>query len=192
MDKMRRETDRWMTEIFDTGLMPEGEMSTLNNNEPSFTYTHSGNYDFARIKHAADIATMRNVSNMDEIISFLKDENPTIRYWGANGCLILGSNALPAKSALLEVLDDTSPDVRISAAEALCHLGENDKAVPVLIAALEEENLMVRVHALNSIHILGEEVALAAMPKIKELLEGKEGRNYDLRAAGRLVELYGG
>ncbi len=192
LDRMRQETNRWMTEIADTGLMPEGQMSTLNQDQPSFEYTHSGSYDFDKIKHAADVATMRDISNLDEIISFLKDENPTVRYWGANGCLILKSNALPAKAALLEVLDDESPDVRIAAAEALCHLGENENAVPVLISALDEENLMVRVHALNSFHILGEETAKAAMPKIKEIVKDKEGRSYDLRAAERLVELYGG
>jgi len=190
--QMRGETDRWMSEIIDTGLMPEGEMSTRNQEMPSFTYTHSGEYNFKKIKYAADLATMRNPDNLDEIIGFLQDENPTVRYWGANGCLILGSNAIRAKNALINVLDDTSPDVRISAAEALCHLGEQKQAIPVLADALDEENLMVRVHALNSIHTLGEEAAKAAMPKIKEIVENGQGRSYDLRAAQRLVELYGG
>ncbi len=191
LDQMREETDRWMSEIMDTGLMPEGEMSTRNQEMPSFTYTHSGNYDFEKIKHAADVATMRNLDNLDEIIGFLKDENPTVRYWGANGCLILESSAVRAKDALISVLDDASPDVRISAAEALCHLGATEQAIPVLVNALDEENLMVRVHALNSIQILGEDVAKAAMPKIREIVESGEGRSYDLRAAQRLVELYG-
>jgi N-sulfoglucosamine sulfohydrolase len=135
---------------------------------------------------------MRNPDNLDEIIGFLQDENPIVRYWGANGCLILGSNAIRAKDALINVLDDTSPDVRISAAEALCHLGEQKHAIPVLADALDEENLMVRVHALNSIHTLGEEAAKAAMPKIQDIVENGQGRSYDLRAAQRLVELYGG
>jgi len=190
--QMRGETDRWMSEIIDTGLMPEGEMSTRNQEMPSFTYTHSGEYNFKKIKYAADLATMRNPDNLDEIIGFLQDENPIVRYWGANGCLILGSNAIRAKDALINVLDDTSPDVRISAAEALCHLGEQKHAIPVLADALDEENLMVRVHALNSIHTLGEQAAKAAMPKIQDIVENGQGRSYDLRAAQRLVELYGG
>lgn len=192
LNEMRKETDRWMTDIKDTGLMPEGEMSTRNEEMPSFTYGHSGNYDFEKIKYAADLATLRDVKQLDEIIGFLKDENPTVRYWGANGCLILKAEALPAKDALIAVLDDESPDVRIAAAEALCHIGGNQKAIPVLIDALDESNQMVRVHALNSLYILGGDVAKAALPKVKELVADQEGRNYDLRAAQRLLEVYGG
>jgi len=191
LQKMRQETNGWMTEIKDTGLMPEGEMSTRNQKQPSFNYARSGDYDFPRIKYAADVATMRDVSNLDKITSFLKDDNPTVRYWGANGCLILKSEALPAKTALLEVLDDESPDVRIAAAEALCYLGETQKSIPVLISALDEDNLMVRVHAMNSLEILGGEPAKASIPKVKEVLEGREGREYDIRAGKRLIELYG-
>jgi N-sulfoglucosamine sulfohydrolase len=191
LQEMRLETNRWMEEIKDTGLMPEGEMSTRNMNQPSFEYAHSEVYDFKAIKQAADIATMRDDTKINDLISMLQNENPTVRYWGASGCLILKGQAMPAKNALLDRLDDTSPDVRIAAAEALCHLDERARAVPVLVAALEEENLMVRVHALNSIHLLGESVAKAAMPEIKKLVEEQEGRNYDRRAALRLVELYG-
>lgn len=192
LNEMRKETDRWMTDIKDTGLMPEGEMSTKNEEIPSFAYGHSGNYNFEKIKYAADLATLRDVKHLDEIIGFLKDENPTVRYWGANGCLILKAEALPARAALIAVLDDASPDVRIAAAEALCHLGESQKAIPVLIEALNEDNQMVRVHALNSLYILGGDVAKAALPKVHELVADKEGRNYDLRAAQRLLEVYGG
>jgi N-sulfoglucosamine sulfohydrolase len=192
MDRLRAENDRWMKEIKDTGLMPEGEMSTLNQSSPSFTYTHSGEYDVAKIKHAADIASLRDVSNLDEITGFLSDETPAVRYWGAVGCLILKNDAMPAKEALLRAIQDTSPDVRIAAAEALCHLGESAAATPVLIAALDHENMMVRTHALNSLYILGGEIARAALPKVIAITESQEGRSYDLRAAQRLLEVYGG
>ena len=175
LQRMRQETNNWMTEIKDTGLMPEGEMSTRNEEQPSFNYSRSGNYNFDKIKHAADVATLRDASHLDEIISFLKDNDPTVRYWGANGCLILKTEALPAKPALLEVLDDESPDVRIAAAEALCHMGSSQQAIPVLLDALDEDNLMVRVHAMNSLEIVGGEAARAAVPKVQEVLEGREG-----------------
>jgi hypothetical protein len=179
-----------MKEIKDTGLMPEGEMSTLNQENPSFTYGHSGGYDLDKIKHAADVASLGDVSKLDEIVGFLRDENPTVRYWGANGCLILGKKASAAREELVKVLKDASPDVRISAAEALCHLDEAEMAVPVLIAALAEENEMVRVHALNSIDVLGGDIAKSAMPVVLKLIEERES-GYDVRAAQRLVDQYG-
>lgn len=192
VERMRNETNRWMIEINDTGLMPEGEMSTKNAEQTSFDYVHSDAYEFARIKQAADIASLRDATKLDEIIGFLGDSNPTVRYWGANGCLILKDKAAPAKEALLKALNDESTDVRISAAEALCHLGAADKAIPVFIEALDSENLMVRVHALNSLEIIGGGVAIAALPRVQELVKGREDREYDIRAGKRLVEIYGG
>ena len=192
LDRMRDETNRWMIEIKDTGLMPEGEMSTKNQIKPSFEYTNSGQYDVVRIKAAADIATLRDVSRLDEIIGFLGDENPTVRFWGANGCVILKENAMPAKDALISVLNDVSVDVRIAAAEALCYLDEPKTSIPVFIEALNSENMMVRVHAMNSLEIIGGDVAKAAIPKVEEVIEGREGRDYDIRAAKRLIEVYGG
>lgn len=192
LERMRGETNRWMTEIKDTGLMPEGEMSTRNLEHPSFTYTHSDSYDFEKIKQAADVATLRDVNKLNEIIGLLNDENPTVRYWGANGCLILKDKAQPAKNALIDVLDDESPDVRIAAAEALCYLGESAKATAVFIEVLNSDNEMVRVHVMNSLEIIGGEVARAAIPKVKEVIDGREGRDYDIRAGKRLIEIYGG
>ena len=192
LERLRTENDRWMKEIKDTGLMPEGEMIMRNKEMPSFTYTHSGEYDVEKIKYAADIASMRDASKLDEITGFLSDESSAIRYWGAVGCLVLKNDAMPAKQALLKALQDASPDVRIAAAEALCHLGERAAATPVLIAALDHENLMVRTHALNSLYILGGDIAREALPKVIAITESEEGRSYDLRAAQRLLEVYGG
>lgn len=192
LQRLRGEANRWMIEIKDTGLMPEGEMSTKNTEAPSFAYTRSGAYDIEQIKYAADVATLRDESKLDEIIGFLSDENPTVRYWGANGCLILKDKAAPATEALKAVLDDESVDVRISAAEALCHLGESQIAIPVFIDALNSENQMVRVHAMNSLEIVGGDVAKSAIPKVREVIAGREGRDYDIRAGLRLIEIYGG
>ena len=192
LDRMRLEANRWMTEIKDTGLMPEGEMSAKNKDQPSYSFAHSQEYDFEKIKLAADVATLRDESKLDQIIGFLSDPNPTVRYWGANGCLILRDKAEKAKDALKGVLDDASPDVRIAAAEALCHLDESDMAVPVFIDALDNENLMVRVHAMNSLEIIGGDVAKACLAKVTEVIAGREGRAYDIRAGKRLIEIFGG
>jgi hypothetical protein len=192
LERMRKETNRWMGEIRDTGLMPEGEMSIKNQEEPSYTYVHSGSYDFDKIKYAADVATLREVKNLDKLIGFLGDENGTVRYWGAIGCLILKDKSQPAKSALIAVLNDESVDVRIAAAEALCHLGEEKVATIAFIEALNSDNMMVRVHAMNSLEIIGGDVAKAAIPKVKEVIGSREGRDYDIRAGKRLIEVYGG
>lgn len=188
--RMQSETNRWMLDIHDTGLMPEGELSTRNQIQPSYNYVNSKAYAVEEIMHAANVASMRNKNNLDEIIGFMHDENPTIRYWGATGCLILEKEAVAAINDLKELLKDEHPDVRITAAEALCNLGESSLATPILIEALKEENLMVRVHAINSLEIIGGDVAIAAIPGVKQVLGDRKGRAYDIRAAKRLIEIY--
>lgn len=190
LERMREEKERWMSEIRDTGLMPEGEMSTRNLTQPSFDFVHSDAYSFEKIKTAADDATMRDVGKLEEIIGFLKDEEPLVRYWGATGCLILGEAAISAKNDLKELLNDKNPDVRITAAEALCNMGESAAATPILIEALNEDNLMVRVHAMNSLEIIGGDVAKASISTVKKVLGTREGRDYDIRAGKRLIEMY--
>lgn len=190
LEELRGEKDRWMSEIRDTGLMPEGYMSTRNASQPSFDYVHSEAYAIEKINHAADAATRRDKSKLDEIISFIHDENAMVRYWGATGCLILGEEAASATKDLIALLKDKNPDVRITAAEALCNLGESDLAGPVLIEALNEENQMVRVHAMNSLEILGGDVAKASISTVKKVLGTREGRDYDIRAGKRLIEMY--
>lgn len=190
LERMRKEKERWMSEIRDTGLMPEGEMSTRNLTQPSFDFVHSDAYSFEKIKTAADDATMRDVGKLEEIIGFLKDEEPLVRYWGATGCLILGEAAISAKNDLKELLNDKNPDVRITAAEALCNMGESAAATPILIEALNEDNLMVRVHAMNSLEIIGGDVAKASISTVKKVLGTREGRDYDIRAGKRLIEMY--
>jgi len=190
LERMRKETDRWMLEIHDTGLMSEGELSERNTKQPSFDYVHSSEYPIKKIKHAADISSLRDKGKLKEIISFMKNQEPMVRYWGATGCLILGTEAASASSELERLLTDSNPDVQITAAEALCNLGKTSIATPILINAVSNTNLMVRVHALNSLEIIGGDVAKAAIPTITKMLKDKTGRDYDVRAGRRLVAIY--
>ena len=99
---------------------------------PSYDYVHSEAYSLNKILEAATISTSRDQTKLNEIMGFMKDKNPTIRYWGATGCLILGAEAMPAKKLLVDLLGDENPDVRITAAEALCNLGASKIALPIL------------------------------------------------------------
>ncbi len=190
LKRMREETIGWMHDIRDTGFMPEGELSTRNKEQPSFDFVHSDAYPVEKIVRAANIATMRDKKKLDEIIAFTQDENSIIRYWGATGCLILGKEAKSATNDLKVLLKGKNPDVRITAAEALCNLDESAIAAPVLVEAMKDENLMVRVHAMISLEIIGGEVAKSSIPTVKKILGNRAGRDYDIRAGKRLIALY--
>ncbi|WP_296635623.1 sulfatase-like hydrolase/transferase [Polaribacter sp.] len=47
--------------------------------------------------------------------------------------------------------------------QPLCNLGKSKLAAPVLIESLKDDNLMVRVHALNSLEVIGGNVAKSAI-----------------------------
>jgi HEAT repeat protein len=92
----------------------------------------------------------------------LNDSDPSVRYWGIQG---LGSFAgrlakrdggqMAVVNALTPLLDDKSPAPRISAAQALGELGQSDKALPILVAAMSDPQESVRIQAVAALEKLG-------------------------------------
>ena len=91
------------------------------------------------------------------------------RRWGAIGLLALRQKAAPAADTLLAALADPAPDVRMTAAEALCGLGRTDAAVPVLVDLLTHESRIIRNETLLALCRIGEP-AKAALPHLEKAL----------------------
>ena len=104
----------------------------------------------------------------------------------AFGLLALGAKAAPATETLLSALKDPAPDVRMTAAEAVCGLGHVDEAVPVLIALLSDKDYIIRNETLVTLCRIGP-VAKTALPYLdKALAPGAQHRkiwSYDNVAA---------
>lgn len=190
LKRLKTEANNWMSINFDSGLIPEGELVNINEEQFIYDYIHSKSYDYQSIKYAADIATMRDKTKLNEIIAFTKSENHIIRYWGATGCLILGNDAQSAKDDLIALLDDSSIDVQLTAAELLYSFGEQDIAKPILVKNLTNENPMFRLHALNALQNIDDiELIKEISPIIKELMKGKLEKTYDFKAGNYLLKL---
>jgi HEAT repeat protein len=80
----------------------------------------------------------------------------------------MGEKAGPAKNALLAALEDDAPDVRMTAAEALCGLGAVDSALPVLVDLLHHESRIIQNETLLAFCRIGEP-AKAALPHLESL-----------------------
>jgi hypothetical protein len=116
----------------DTGFIPEGMAQRLAGAGDLIAYARSPAYPIERVVDLADLAAARDPRHLTALQAALADAHPVLRYWGAQGCLILGAQAAPARAALLAALRDESADVRVAAAEALGHLGELDPALAAL------------------------------------------------------------
>jgi HEAT repeat protein len=97
-----------------------------------------------------------------ELVKLLSDSDSSVRYWGVQG---LGAFAerlakrdggqMAVVNALLPLLDDKSPAPRTAAAQALGVLGQSEKALPVLVAAMRDPQDSVRIQAVAALEKLG-------------------------------------
>ena len=173
--EMRAALRQQMLAIRDNGFIPEG--SPLE----GYDAAHDPKaYPLERIMDECDIVTKRDPANLPKLIAWMDDENECVRYWAAVGCVMLREKCAPAAEALAKRLTDASPQVRVAAAEALCHAGQEAKGEPALIACLgDDKSPWVRLQAANALGNIGEKArpALAALEKAMS-----DGSNYVQRA----------
>ena len=190
VNRMRTANREWMTRVKDAGFIPEADRVRRTGEMPVYDYIRTSGFDLETVIKAAETASFGNAENLTLFQSYLKNEESSIRYWGATGLLILGDKAEPAKKELLISLNDSSPDVVSVAAEALYNLGETEAAKAALLEVLENPNEFARCQALNVIDCIEEnspEIIGGVINMIKQ--HPKLNRNsYDLRLAKWLME----
>ena len=167
LNRLRRELNNHLKESRDLGFLPEYEAWKLFENSSGWEVGNSGKVDLQIISKAAEqVAEAKEKS----LLANLKSGNASVRYWGA-----IGLNAYQkeisneAKKALRTALGDSSPSVRIEAANALMLHGEVEDALAQLIQELKHQNLIVVTHAARTIELLGNK-AIKAAKAMKECL----------------------
>jgi len=111
----------------------------------------------------------------------MKHAHPVMRYWGANGCVILGKDAAPAKSGLEPLLDDKFAATRVVAAKALAQIGELDRGLKSLLGIVERSNDdIVLLEALNALEDLGavDQIPEPTLKRIKASYAGRMTKHY--------------
>lgn len=182
LERMRMANNDWITEIHDPGFLPEAEMVFRSDGGAPFDMARDPQkYNLKRYMEVLDVVNSRNPENVPQLVELLKDKDSGVRYWAAEGCLALGDKAAPAKETLETCLTDKSPNVRIAAAEALCAIGKNDRAMRVLAEALNHENGYVRLHAANALDYQDKTAS-----KYRQLFTEK--LNDELGYVGRVME----
>jgi arylsulfatase A-like enzyme len=136
LQRMRRTHLAWFKETVDTGLLPEQELRDRAVGSSEYEYARSGRYPLERILETA-LLMGQGTEVLPRLIERLDDQDAAVRYWAANGIANLGRAADPATNALENRLADSSLDVQIAAAQALCRLGHVNIGLPVLVKLLE-------------------------------------------------------
>jgi arylsulfatase A-like enzyme len=180
--EMRRALDAHMLSINDNGFIPEG--SPIEGYDES---RRRGSYPLRRAMGLAAIAARGDTANISYLTEQMGEANEVLRFWAAIGLLILGETARTSLALLQTTMrEDTSPQVRVVAAEAVANLTEGAQAVAVLAELLEHHpHPRVRLQALNALTFIGDKArpARAAI--------GRAARSDDeyLIDAGRYLEL---
>lgn len=194
LERMRKVNKAWVTSIYDTGFIPEAERNILAGDQAFYDYMRSNAGTLNSIMDAADLATLGEKENLDQLTEYLQSDNSAIRYWGATGLLILGQEAKPAIPPLKKILSDPSPNVTVVAAEALYYLGEKGIGLQGMLTALNHPDPFARTHALNAIDYTNEfnPVIQQSILDMVEKFKKDEGRErYDLHVVDWLFEKNG-
>ena len=174
LNQLRNKLDQHLKESKDLGFIPEYEAWKLFEKSSGWDVGKSGTVNLEIIRNAASKVGM---SGENELLEALNSKNMHVRYWGTLAFNSINSKiGTKAKDALLKTLKDTSPSVRIEAANILMKIGEINRALPVLIKELEHENLIVVTHAARTIELLGKKAIDA-----KEAMQKCLKRAYKIR-----------
>ncbi|NHE56581.1 sulfatase-like hydrolase/transferase [Cyclobacterium plantarum] len=189
LKRMRSATKDWMLEINDTGFIPEAELIDRTEGTTAYDYMRTADLDLNALIDGANLASDPQKGDIPFLAEMLDDEEAAIRYWGATGMLILGEDAGDAQEALRNALNDSSPNVKVVAAEAMYRLGFEEEGLQALYEVLETPNSFARTHALNAIDSIEDEAAATQMAVLDMIgMVGEFNRShYDLRAAKGLL-----
>ncbi len=163
MQRFRKELRRFQFEIRDIGLLPEAEVhSRAKGSSPYEVGQDPNQFNLKEIRKAAMAASQRGKKATATLKTSLAHADSAVRYWGAMGYVNRGKRAVRADSeSLRKALADSSPSVRVLAAEALGKFGRKsdlDDSLAVLIDAadMNKHNVWVSMLALNAIDELDE------------------------------------
>ncbi|MFE6759977.1 sulfatase-like hydrolase/transferase [Streptomyces sp. NPDC057684] len=184
LDRLSRALDEHLVAVHDNGFIPEG--SPLEGWAES---RRPGAYPLRRVMHLARHAIDRDGQrHLAEFVRELGDDNEVVRYWAAQGLLMVGRAAAPALPRLARTLrTDASPQVRISAAETLIRHGQQvAEAIDFLGRTLAEHaDARVRLQAINALTFIDPDLARPARAAIEAAATSKD--EY-LHNAGRYLK----
>jgi uncharacterized sulfatase len=171
--------------IRDVGFLPEGEIHSRSGAGSPFDMARTeGSYPMGPVFAAAELASSLRTEVTPSLLRATEDADSAVRYWGVLGLLMRGRRGVDqGRAALVRALDDSSPYVRVGAAEALGRYGGPDlqaRAVKMLTDLSDGKHhpVFVPMAALNALDALGT-MARPARDELRKL--PRQGKVPDAR-----------
>jgi uncharacterized sulfatase len=167
LTRMRDAHEQWVVETGDLGLIPEAEINYRQEKAGSawnILRTGESNGIMKQVGQTSALS-LEGMDVLPQLKQAVESQEPVVRYWAAVGIGNLGIRAKSAASLMEGLLDDESENVRVAAARALCRMDRPKKALPVLVAVLDEGSQWARVHAANVL----DEIEDQARPVIDDM-----------------------
>ncbi len=192
LESMRNACNEYILNIYDSGFIPEPQLSEITKETAIADFTRTNNYPLPEILDLANIASMQNPENITVFLDKLNDPNQIIRYWAIYGLKLLEKQCEKCIVAVQKALSDPSDMVKMTAAEILCYSPDTRDGVKVLREELKNKNDLVKLWAVNIITNLPQDIRILFKDDISALLKDSdpESRVYYLRAARYLEEIY--
>ncbi len=178
----------WQLKTRDAGLIPELMLVKLDQIGLIYNYNHSPDYALEEALELAHRAGARKPEYLPLFSRKLNSEDPVIRYWAAMGLRILGPEAAAAQTELAEFLPRARGATGIVIAETLYLLGDHPTASAYLQSAIQDDELMKRVYALNVIN-RWPDLARDCLPILQKMTwEESRKEPYDQRLVKNIFE----
>jgi uncharacterized sulfatase len=201
LDDMRQALTAWLVTSRDLGFMPEAQrLHDADGKSPKDTYADAERYPAADLIQAALKATDRSESDASALLTHA---HAGIRFWGAQGALLRGADAVKTQGASLQkLLQDPSRSVRTAAAESLALHGDDAQKAAAWATLLEnadptKQSTICAAEALNAIDHQGPDAltankeALAKLPINGQAKDPGRTKEYALRLHEYLGGLLG-
>ena len=188
LQRMRNENLNWMILQRDLGFIQESRIDSLRADSSLYDAVREKDIPIAKIIVSAEIASLEEFSPSTHISEFLDHEDSSVRYWGARRLISDKESADKYYSKLVSLAVDSSAAVRLSAAEALYGLGDENIAFSVIDQALDHPSFSVQLMALNLLEALNiQQLPTPLLDKVIWLYDSSGddtiGTNYYIRSA---------
>ncbi|HEY0074085.1 MAG TPA: sulfatase-like hydrolase/transferase [Abditibacteriaceae bacterium] len=165
LERMRAALRAHQLQIRDVGMLPEGEFHRRNAGSTPYDWAHGEALPFEEILAIAEFAASLKADAALQLKATLNHKDSAARYWAVLGLMMRGPNAVQSsREELVKALDDSSPDVKIAAAEALGRYGDKAdlaRVLPLLgsLANWKNNDVWTTMAALNAVGALQEKAA---------------------------------